>query len=235
MVNYKPLKAKFTFSVDPTFGSMCRLFSCLAVPGESRRLALLLLGTVLLLTASFTNIDAQSKPVTIITSLAPPYTPFLGEYANDITDKLKVTVVLRDSRVDSYPVKLIMSLEQIGYGEVMRTASYAATPVFYIDNGAVTMGGADLASFFLPSNLEFFGGVGQSYINTGRIPDGLYRLGFSVVDAMRPDVVLASTGFSAPSWFTLNQPPLLSLPGNNEEVIRTDIQNVRFSRTPRHL
>lgn len=235
MVNYKPLKAKFPFSVVPTFRSLCRLFSCRGFFGEGQRLALLLLGTVLLLSASFTNVGAQSKPVTVITSLTPPYTPFLGEYANDITDKLRVTLVLHDSRVESYPVKLIMSLEQVGYGEVMRTTAYASTPAFYIDNGSVTLGGADLASLFLPSNLEFFGGVGQSYINTGRIPDGLYRLGFSVVDAMRPDVVLASTGFSAPSWFTLNQPPLLSLPVNNEEVARTDIQNVRFSWTPRHL
>ncbi len=217
------------------FGSCYSFLRSRTVLPHHRRVALLLLLPTLLLLAFNSHATGQSKPVTVITSLAPPYTPFLGEYANDITDKLRVTVVPHDSRIESYPVKLVMSLEQVGYGEVMRTSSYATTPVFYIDNGSVTLGGADLASFFLPANIKLSGNTGQMYLNTGRIPDGLYRLGFSVVDAMRQDVVLASTGYSAPVWFVLNQPPLPTLPGNDEEVTLTGIQNVRFSWTPRHL
>ncbi len=217
------------------FGSCYSFLRSRTVLPHRRRVALLLLLPTLLLLAFNSYATGQSKPVTVITSLAPPYTPFLGEYANDITDKLRVTVVPHDSRIESYPVKLVMSLEQVGYGEVMRTSSYATTPVFYIDNGSVTLGGADLASFFLPANIKLSGNTGQMYLNTGRIPDGLYRLGFSVVDAMRQDVILASTGYSAPVWFVLNQPPLPTLPGNDEEVTLTGIQNVRFSWTPRHL
>jgi len=177
----------------------------------------------------------QLKPVTVITSLVPPYTPYLGEYANDTGDKLSVTVVLNDSRVESHPVKLVMYLDLVGTGTVARTSPAAVTPIFYLGQGTLQLGGADLSAYFLPQNIDFSGELGQLFSTQGRIPDGLYRIGFHVVDAMRPDVVLSSSGYSPPSWFLLNPPPLPAMPADGEEVTLTSIQNVRFSWTPRHL
>ncbi len=175
-------------------------------------------------------------PVTVMVSLSPPYTPFLNEYAAAGINKLQVTLIVNDSRMNNYPARLQMIVERIGTGVVMRTAEYAAiAPVTLSGNVTEIFNGADLQPYFLAQNNIFAGFSQGQYMQTGRIPDGQYRIGFRVVDARRTDVVLSNTAFSQPAWFVLNDPPQLNLPRNNSSERVNELQSVRFEWFPRHL
>ena len=175
-------------------------------------------------------------PVTVMVSLTPPYTPFLNEYAAAGTGKLQVTLMVNDSRMNNYPARLQMIIERMGSGVVMRTAEYAAiAPVLLTGNVTEIFSGADLQPYFLAQNNVFAGFSQGQYMQTGRIPDGQYRIGFRVVDARRTDVVLSNTAFSQPAWFVLNDPPQLNLPRNHSTERVNELQSVRFEWFPRHL
>lgn len=177
-----------------------------------------------------------SKPVTVIVSLSPPYTPFLNEYGSSGVDKLQVSLLVNDSRMVNYPAKLQMLIEHVGSGIVMRTSEYAAiAPIMLTGNVTEVFNGFDLNKYFLAQNNVFTGFDQSQYLQTGRIPDGQYRIGFRIVDAQRTDVVLSNTAYTQPGWFVLNDPPQINLPRNKEKVRVNDLQNVKLEWFPRHL
>jgi hypothetical protein len=179
---------------------------------------------------------AQSKPVTVLVTLTPPYSPFLNEYASTTSSRLQVTLIVNDSRMINYPVKLQMFVERPGVGIVMRTAEYAVIPPILLNGGATeVLSGAALSQYFQAQNNVFTGFDQAKYLQTGRIPDGQYRIGFRVVDAQRSDVLLSNLTFSQPGWFLLNDPPQLNLPQNLDEVEVQNIQDVKLEWYPRHV
>lgn len=177
-----------------------------------------------------------ADPVTVIVSLSPPYTPFLNEYGSNGADKLQVSLIVNDSRVVNYPAKLQMLIEHVGSGIVMRTSEYAAiAPIMLTGNVTEVFNGFDLNKYFLAQNNVFTGFDQSQYIQTGRIPDGQYRIGFRIVDAQRTDVVISNTAYTQPGWFVLNDPPQINLPRNKEKVRVNDLQYVKLEWFPRHL
>jgi hypothetical protein len=179
---------------------------------------------------------AQSKPVTVLVTLTPPYSPFLNEYASTTSSRLQVTLIVNDSRMINYSVKLQMFVERPGVGIVMRTAEYAVIPPILLNGGATeVLSGAALSQYFQAQNNVFTGFDQAKYLQTGRIPDGQYRIGFRVVDAQRSDVLLSNLTFSQPGWFLLNDPPQLNLPQNLDEVEVQNIQDVKLEWYPRHV
>ncbi len=190
-----------------------------------------------LFTANTNKLSAQvGKPVTVIVSLTPPYTPFLNEYASFGVNKLQVTLIANDSRMQNYPVKLQMFIQRYGTGIIMQTAEYAAIPPIYLTGGtSEILDGASLSQYFSAQNNVFNGFDQSQYIQTGRIPDGQYRIGFRVTDARRSDVILSETVYSQPGWFLLNDPPQLNLPLNGAAEEVQNIQHVKLEWFPRHL
>ena len=184
----------------------------------------------------FFSATFASDPVTVIVSLSPPYTPFLNEYGSSGVDKLQVSLLVNDSRIVNYPAKLQMLIEHVGSGIVMRTSEYAAiAPIILTSNVTEVFNGFELHKYFLAQNNVFTGFDQSQYIQTGRIPDGQYRIGFRVVDAQRTDVVLSNTAYTQPGWFVLNDPPQINLPRNKEKVRVNDLQHVKLEWFPRHL
>lgn len=176
------------------------------------------------------------KPVTVIVSLSPPYSPFLNEYGSSGVDKLQVSLIVNDSRLLNHPGKLQMLIEHVGSGIVMRTSEYAAiAPIMLTGNVTEVFNGFDLNKYFLAQNNVFTGFDQSQYMQTGRIPDGQYRIGFRVVDAQRPEIVLSNTAYTQAGWFVLNDPPQINLPRNKEKVRVNDLQNVKLEWFPRHL
>ncbi len=179
---------------------------------------------------------AQSKPVTVLVTLTPPYSPFLNEYAATTTSRLQVTLIVNDSRMINYPVKLQMFVEKPGSGVAMRTAEYAAIPPILLNGGMTeVLSGASLSQYFMAQNNVFTGFDQAQYLQTGRIPDGQYRIGFQVVDAQRSEVKLSNLTFSQPGWFLLNDPPQLNLPRNNVSERVNNPQSIKLEWFPRHL
>lgn len=177
-----------------------------------------------------------SKPVTVITSLTPPYSPFLNEYGAAGSSRLQVSLMVNDSRMLNYPAKLQMLLERNGSGIVMRTNEYAAiAPIMLTGNVTEVFTSVDLGKYMLAMNNVFSGFDQSQYVQTGRIPDGQYRIGFRVVDAQRNDVILSNTAWTQYGWFILNDPPTLNLPRNKSSERVNDPQIVKLEWFPRHL
>ena len=184
----------------------------------------------------FFSATYASDPVTVIVSLSPPYTPFLNEYGSSGVDKLQVSLLVNDSRIVNYPAKLQMLIEHVGSGIVMRTSEFAAiAPIILTSHVTEVFNGFELHKYFLAQNNVFTGFDQSQYIQTGRIPDGQYRIGFRVVDAQRTDVVLSNTAYTQPGWFVLNDPPQINLPRNKEKVRVNDLQHVKLEWFPRHF
>ena len=193
--------------------------------------------TLALLLGSLQLVHAAIDPVTAIVSLAPPYTPFINEYATTGTNKLQVTLIVNDSRLVNHPARLQMVIERAdGSGAIMATNEYAAiAPILLTGQATEILTGADLAPYFMAQNNMFTGFSQSQYVQTGRIPDGQYRIGFRVVDAQRANVVLSNVAYTQPGWFVLNDPPLLNLPRNKEGQRVNEPQYLKLEWFPRHL
>ena len=191
----------------------------------------------ILLASTFLPAYSQpGRPISLQVILTQPCTPFLGEYASQAGSRLQVHLVVNDSRMINYPVRLLMYLERINSGVVMRTSEYTGIAPILVSWGVgEIISGPGLSPYFMGQN-NVFTGFDQSYfIQTGRIPEGQYRIGFKAVDAQRTDVELSNLVFSPPGWFLLNDPPQLNLPLDKTSEKVKDIQQVHFEWYPRHL
>jgi hypothetical protein len=160
----------------------------------------------------------------------------LNEYGAAGTNRLQVSLMVNDSRMLNYPAKLQMLLERNGSGIVMRTNEYAAIPpIMLTGNVTEVFTSVDLGKYMLAMNNVFSGFDQSQYAQTGRIPDGQYRIGFRVVDAQRNDVVLSNTAWTQYGWFILNDPPTPNLPRNKSSERVNDPQIVKLEWFPRHL
>ncbi len=94
--------------------------------------------------------------------------------------------------------------------------------------------GSDLEAYFRSENLLFFGISRAEYERNKRLPEGFYRIRFEVLDYNR-DIALSNPQVSNSSaWLLLNDPPILNLPRQEEQVRPLPQQNLVFSWTPRH-
>ena len=154
-------------------------------------------------------------PVTVVVNLTPPFSPFLHEYASFPGNKMQIMLIVNDSRITDLPVRLEMIVENINAGTIMQTHRYATLPVIYL-NGFTTeiIQGEDLSRYFFAANNQFQGFTQSQYVQSGRIPDGFYRIGFRVVHYNRTDVIISNTAYTMPGWFLLNDPPQLNSPVN---------------------
>jgi hypothetical protein len=197
-----------------------------------QKFALFMMMLVFLLSA----IAKAADPIVVMVSLKPPYSPFLNDYASAGSSNIQVTFFVKDSRMVNQAGKIQMFIEHVGSGVVMRTSDVAnISPVFFNGNVTEILTGADMAAYFQAGNNIFSGIDENQYVSTGRLPDGLYRIGFRVVDARRPEVEYSQMGYSQPAWFLLNDPPMLNLPQNKNTERITEPQNVKLEWFPRHL
>ena len=88
---------------------------------------------------------------------------------------------------------------------------------------------AELASYFQLRNLQ--GITSQQY--TSALPDGMYSFCFRVKDVLSGRWL--SQSHCAIAYLMLNDPPILNIPTDNEQVAVTDFQNIIFSWTPRQI
>jgi len=175
---------------------------------------------------------AQITPVQVTPQLLPPYSLQVSDYYSGVQPKLQVMLLNRDINQPVIRVRLRMTVESQNCR--MRTRPNAVTPVFTLTNGVpYYLTPQDLQAFFLASNLEIGGGYSeQQYVQTGRLPEGLYSIYFEAFEEVTGNLV-SNKGFSL-GWLTLAEPPILNTPARNEDVKPGTPQNIVFNWTPRH-
>lgn len=176
------------------------------------------------------QLNAQIFPVSATTQVTPPYSVFLGDYAVPETNQLKLNLILRDVTEPTFDVRLHFKIE--GAGISISSRRSIAVPPITLEGGVPRLLTAvDLAPYLDNNNLDFSGITRQQYERSGALPDGFYRMCFTVVDYRRPDVVLSRES-CANAWFVLNDPPRVNLPQCGTVLPLNDPQNIFFQWLP---
>ena len=135
-------------------------------------------------------------------------------------------ICTKKSKSEKHPVKLRLKLEGNGI-KIYTRPDYTPAPL-YLDGGITHLfTGEDLRALFDPRNLVFEGYSKAQYERTGRLPEGVYRLGFGVKDYHR-DVDIARS-FPAVVMMYLSQAPRLMTPRDAQEIDATMTPALRFS------
>lgn len=175
---------------------------------------------------------AQTFPVRVTPILQPPYTPFLSDYTDPGAEKLTLQIILNDLTVNEFRTKLRLTIEGVGI-TITSNPNYFPPPITLQGGVPQLVFGSDIADYFKSSNLVFQG-LNPSVLEKtgGKLPEGIYRMSFEVLDYNRSTVV--SNKGSATAWMILNDPPIINLPVNNAKIKPINPQNIVFQWTPRH-
>jgi hypothetical protein len=177
------------------------------------------------------KIIAQSFPVSITPTISSPYSPYLSDYTEPGSQKLAVNILLKDGRITDYRCKLRLTIE--GVGITIRTRqSFIPQPISLMGGAPSLLYGEDLAEYFDPANLDFAGISKGGYMKGAKLPEGIYRFSFEVLDYNRGTTV--SNKGTATAWIILNDPPMLTLPRKDTKVSIVDPANIVFNWTARH-
>ncbi|MEM9981578.1 MAG: fibronectin type III domain-containing protein, partial [Bacteroidota bacterium] len=167
------------------------------------------------------------------TELIPPYSLYLADYVSPASNRLAANLLLTDLSQGSRRVKLRLVIEGLGI-TIQTRADFLPPPITLQAGVNERLVGVDLADYFNPNNLIFQGFSRAEYEKTKKLPEGIYRIGFQVLDYDRNVLLSNPQVGTATAWLLLNDPPFLNLPMAAEQVKPLEPQNVIFQWTPRH-
>ncbi|MDE6451486.1 MAG: hypothetical protein K2L23_04215 [Odoribacter sp.] len=142
----------------------------------------LLLGILLLLPLLSLRGQSVIYPVQVNVSLVAPYSLYLSDYVSGSRERLLVTLINRDARYSSMPVRLRLSVK--GNGFSVQTRPYASvSPLTLEPNLPYRLTVDDLRPYFEPRNLSAQGlGGGDSFPKGKRLPEGMVEFGMEVLE-----------------------------------------------------
>ncbi|MDR2039544.1 MAG: hypothetical protein LBQ60_16600 [Bacteroidales bacterium] len=177
--------------------------------------------------------ENDEKYVSVQLQVFPPYRPFLSEYAEELSDKFLVRIILNDLSMLHEQIMIKITLE------AMDIVWKSYTNVFSFEGEYVLeLHGADFVPFFAsinsPQNISKLGMLHFSP-NTDpyRIPDGLYRIALEISGFGNK---LLPTKVYTPYYpFFLDDPPKLQAPKHETVVVQDMEQGVHFEWKPQHV
>ena len=186
----------------------------------------------LLLQLSVSGVLGQGMavyPVQVNVSLIAPYSLYLSDYVSGSRDRLLVTLINRDARYRSMPVRLRLTVK--GNGFTVQTRPYASVaPLTLEPNLPYRLTVDDLRPYFDSRNLSSQGLGGDSFLKGKRMPEGMVEFGVEVLE-YNTGKLLSRKGVGT-AWLALQKPPLLSLPFNGETLSWREPLNQLFQWTP---
>jgi hypothetical protein len=178
------------------------------------------------------HVQAQPKyGISAITTVTPPYPITLDGFVAEGGTKIALQILPTDVTIAQYPVllKLVIS----GNGITLESKTLTIHEPVYLNGNEITrLDGNDLQAFFNPDNLIFNGYSKTQYQRNGRLPEGVYTVGFELYDVLRK-IQVASVKSTLVFLF-LNEVPSLNLPLNNDVISAAGTQVVNFRWSTRH-
>ena len=172
---------------------------------------------------------AQTYPVQVVPMLTPPYSSKIADYANPMANRVQLQLITTDLSVQNRPVQLYVEIKGNGLTAASAPVLSGVSPLRISGGEILRLTNAELASYFQLRNLQ--GITSQQY--TSALPDGMYSFCFRVKDVLSGRWL--SQNHCAIAYLMLNDPPILNIPTDNEQVAVTDFQNIIFSWTPRQI
>jgi hypothetical protein len=177
----------------------------------------------------FANAQAQFHPVLANVYILPPYGSYLSDYYATSREKLVVTLLNRDMQQPVLQVSLQMTITAVNG---LRIQSLPQTqvnyPIITLDAGVpMRLSQSDLEPYFLPRNI-----VQQGSLNQGKLPNGMIEFTFQAVEKYTGKILSAPA--TGRIWLTTQKPPLLLMPGKNENIDFREPLSIKFQWTPQH-
>lgn len=182
--------------------------------------------TLILITLGL-NLCAQIYPSVVTTTLLPPYTIFLDEYANPLTPKIKATIVFTDFTESSWDVYLKLKITGPNFTVESKPGIKPPQAVNVVPGVPFEISGADLDWYFNNNNL-IFSGISRTQFeaNNNRLPEGFYTFCFEVLDYVTNKKISLPTCASA--YLSLNDPPIVIAPICGNAIENLTMQNILF-------
>ncbi|MFA6401059.1 MAG: fibronectin type III domain-containing protein [Salinivirgaceae bacterium] len=175
---------------------------------------------------------AQTYPVHVNLYLLPPYSTYLSDYYAPGSNNLFANILLTDASQPQLDV--VFKITVIGDKlKLTLKPNLPIAPITIYGGVPLRLDGADLASYFLPQNLNVEGEGSASFFNGGKLPEGYYIFSVEVVEYYRKVVI--SNQALAFAWVVLNEPPQWITPANQTRIPANEPQNVFFSWMPLHM
>ena len=172
---------------------------------------------------------AQTYPVQVVPMLTPPYSSKIADYANPMANRVQLQLITTDLSVQNRSVQLYVEIKGNGLTAASAPVLSGVSPLRINGGEILRLTNAELASYFQLRNLQ--GITSQQYASA--LPDGMYSFCFRVKDVLSGRWL--SQSHCAIAYLMLNDPPILNIPTDNEQVAVTDFQNIIFSWTPRQI
>ncbi|WP_025739523.1 fibronectin type III domain-containing protein [Aquimarina pacifica] len=174
---------------------------------------------------------AQRFPITVVPQVNSPAPVNFYNYADGTTinSPLRVQLLLSDITIINEQIRLKIYFEGNGIAFESRDVVVGA-PSLFIEGGIpLTLTNVDLAPYFEFQNIQ---GINSSnYAST--IPEGSYQFCFEVFDFSTGNRLSSKT--CANTYIFKNDPPILNLPFDGSNIEPTDVENIVFQWTPRHI
>ena len=175
------------------------------------------------------NISAQVYPVQVVPTVLSPYSSKLSDYSNAMVNRINLQLISTDVLMNRREVDLRLKIQGNGITAQSSVILNGARPIYLNGGEILSLSSAELATYFRYDNLQ---GISTTQYSNP-LPDGIYTICFQVFDKLTQKV-LSSSG-CATIYLMLNDPPILNLPSNKEEIALSDFPNIIFSWTPRQL
>lgn len=174
---------------------------------------------------------AQQFPITVIPQVTKPSPVYISNYADDstINSPIQLRLLLNDITATNEQIRLKIYVEGNGISFQSRDLVIGSSPLF-IDGGTpLLLNNVDLAPYYEFQNIT---GI-NSNIYGAAIPEGNYQFCFEVYGAVTNNKLSSKT--CASTYIFNNEPPLLNIPLNKANIEPSEVENIVFQWTPRHI
>ncbi|MEO6901819.1 MAG: hypothetical protein ABI315_01535 [Bacteroidia bacterium] len=183
--------------------------------------------TVLLIILLGIKVEAQIYPSVVTTTLLPPQTIFLDEYANPLTPKIKATIIFTDFTEPSWNAYLKLKITGSNFTIESKPDAKPPQAINVVPGVPFQISGADLDWYFNNNNLNFSGITrAQLEANNNRLPEGFYTFCFEVIDYVTNKKI--SLPNCASAYLSLNDPPMVIAPTCGSAIENLTQQNILF-------
>lgn len=186
----------------------------------------------LLIAPAFTA-RAQQYPLTLSTTVYPPYTASYVEY---FQNPAQLSVSITNQGIEPRQIYLAGSIATLDGNIAVRVdggQAWNAGPLYVPANMTTTFNGTDLEPFVTNSGSQVqYIGITEEDIRLGLLPEGEYQVCLQAFDYNTNEPLSAgapSDGCSNPFTITYPPPPTLQFPTCGETVHGTIPQNLFFS------
>jgi hypothetical protein len=117
---------------------------------------------ILIHSLSASPLFSQNFPVSVNTTITPPYSTYLADYVAPGSQKLALNIFLNDINRPELQTRLRLRIE--GQGILIETkAEFLPQPLILQGGMPERLISSDLAPYFLPENLNFSGSTRQQF------------------------------------------------------------------------